>query len=93
MSSTSGVKEPTAEEFTTFITFTDIMVWSKLKGSIIYPPSQQGSLLTAIGADIDISIDEFAAIPPDEFDQLLCETWYYSASEVQDDGLSTELCI
>ena len=90
MSSSSGVREPTADEFNSFVNLVDIMTWSKLKGSMDHQPSQQGSLLNALGADADITIDEFASIPPDEFEHILQDTWYYSESVAADDGLSVD---
>ena len=71
----------------------DIMTWSRFKGSMTHTPSQQGSLIIALGAEPDISIDEFAAVPGDEFDTILNDTWHYSDSAAADDGLSTELSL
>ena len=34
-----------------------------MEGSARHVPSQQGVLLTALGADADTSVEEFAAIP------------------------------
>ena len=90
MSSSSGVREPTVDEFNSFINLVDILNWPKLKGSMEHQPSQQGSLLNALGADADITIDEFASIPPDEFEHILQDTWYYSESVAADDGLSVD---
>ena len=42
MASSSGAREPTAEEFNNFVTMADIMSWSRLKGSLTHLPSQQG---------------------------------------------------
>ena len=56
-------------------TLADILTWSKLKGSVDYPPSQAGSLITALGAEHDTSIEEFAAIPEDTFLQVIRDVW------------------
>ena len=57
-----------------------------------YGPSQQGSLLIALGADVDTSIDEFASIPVQNFNTL--ETvWLHSESTEPDDHNSQDLAI
>ena len=58
----------------------DILKWSRLVGSTWYLPSQQGSLLTALGAETDTTIEEFAAIPVDNFSNVIENMWFYSES-------------
>ena len=71
-------------------TMADIMTWAKLKGDIDYAPSQAGSLLTAVGAESDTTIEEFAAIPEETFLSVIRDVWTYAASNAPDDALDTD---
>ena len=93
MASPSGVREPTGEEFNGMASMADIMQWSRLTGTMSHFPSQQGSLIVALGADPGISIEEFAAVPADEYDNILSDIWYYSESVTAGDDRPTELTI
>ena len=89
----SAAREPLLDEWDTLHSLADILAWAKLKGSVAYAPSQAGSLLAALGAEADTSVEEFAAIPEDTFLHIIREVWHYSASEVLEDGFDTDLGI
>ena len=58
-----------------------------------YGPSQQGSLLVALGADADTTIEEFASIPDTNFFTTLETVWLHSDSIVRDDYSNQDLTI
>ncbi|MCH1521551.1 MAG: hypothetical protein L7T80_01840 [Arenicellales bacterium] len=74
-------------------TLNDIFTWAKLKGSVEYAESQVGSFLLALGADDDVTVDEFASIPVANVSRVIDEVWLHSNSNDPSDGLNTELVI
>ena len=58
-----------------------------------YGPSQQGSLLIAVGADLSTSIEEFAAIPTENFFSVVDTVWLHSQSFSPDDQRNPELIV
>ena len=92
MSTTSyaGSREPTQDEWAALHNLEDILDWAKIKGSVDYPPSQRGSLLAALGAEPDTTVEEFAAIPEDACIETIHSVWEYGASCSPDDGLDTD---
>ena len=92
-SSSSGAREPTEGEWAALETLADILSWSRLTGTMEYGPSQQGSLLVALGADVNTSVDEFAAIPVQNFLNTLESVWLHSESTERDDHGNVELAI
>ena len=93
MPGTTGIKEPTYDEFQSMNTLNDIFTWSKLKGSVEYAESQVGSLLLSVGADDDVTIEEFASIPVASVSRVIDEVWLHSKSNEQYDGFNTELVV
>ena len=93
MPGTTGIKEPTFDEFQSMSTLNDIFTWAKLKGSVEYAESQVGSFLLALGADDDVTIDEFASIPVANVSRVIDEVWLHSKSNDPSDGLNTELIV
>jgi uncharacterized membrane protein YgcG len=89
----SGAREPTKDEWDSMDNLQDIFTWAKIKGSVDYPPSQQATLLAALGADPDATIDEVAAIPEDLYLAAINDTWEHSASAALDDGQDTDVNI
>ena len=87
----AAAREPSPDEWATLHSLADILAWAKLKGSVAYAPSQAGSLLSALGAETDTEVEEFAAIPEETFLQTIGHVWLYSASNDPDDGLDTDL--
>ena len=69
----------------------DIFTWARVKGSADNPVSQMGSLLLALGADEDVTIEEFASIPVANFTRVIEDVWLHSGSNAVDDGNDTEL--
>ena len=71
----------------------DIFTWARLKGNIDYSPSQSGTLLAAVGADEDTTIDELAAISTERFFHAADANWMRSESNDPDDSKSTDLIV
>ena len=92
-SASSGAREPTDDEWAAMHSWDDIFAWARLKGTLDYTPSQRGSLLFALGADNDTSIEEFAAIPVENIFNCLENVWLYSESSDPDDGNIQDLII
>ena len=71
----------------------DIFTWARLKGNIDYSPSQSGTLLAAVGADEDTTIDELAAISTERFFHAADANWMRSESNEPDDSKPTDLIV
>jgi len=87
----SAAREPDDGEWDALRTLDDILAWARVAGTMDYIPSQRGSLLVAAGGDIDTSIEEFAAIPVDNFLHILDTLWVYSASTEPGDSRSQDM--
>ena len=87
----AAAREPKPDEWPELNLLVDILTWAKIKGSVDHPPSQQATLLSALGADPDTSIEEFAAIPDDTFLEAINTVWEHSASSAPEDGLDTDI--
>ena len=88
-----GAREPTTDEWAGIHSLGDILTWARLTGTMDYGPSQQGSLLIALGGDMDTSIDEFASISVPNFFNTIETVWLHSESTVRDDYSSQDLVI
>ena len=67
----TSAREPNEAEYSGMESLADIFTWARVKGSADNPVSQMGSLLLALGADDDITIEEFASIPVANFTRVI----------------------
>ena len=77
----SAAREPDGGEWEDLRTLDDILAWARIGGAMDYVPSQRGSLMIAAGGDVETTIEEFAAIPTDNFLHILESFWMYSLSK------------
>ena len=71
----------------------DIFTWARIKGSILYGPSQAATLLAAVGGDEDTTIPEFAAMPTDRFFAAIEANWLHAESSEMEDMKSTDIAV
>ena len=86
----SAAREPEAGEWENLHTLDDILAWARIGGAMDYVPSQRGSLMIAAGGDAETTIQEFAAIPMDNYLNLIDSLWTYSLSQVAGDSYSQD---
>ena len=69
----SAVREPSADELTTFASLKDILVWASIKGNPDLHYTQAGGLLYAMAGDefATIRAEEFASVAPADFEDAL----------------------
>ena len=66
-----NVVEPTKDEWEGLLTLTDFLAWSRVGGDMNVSGSKSNTLLVALGADADVTINDIASIDPDEFEDSL----------------------
>ena len=87
----SAAREPEDDEWQNLLTLDDILAWANIGGAMDYMPSQRGSLVIAAGGDAATTIQEFAAIPIDQFLYLIDNLWTYSNSQAAGDIYSQDM--
>ena len=87
----SAAREPEEGEWEALRTLDDILAWARIGGAMDYVPSQRGSLLIAAGGGVDTTIEEFAAIPTDNYMHIMENLWMYSASKEPGDSWSQDM--